>query len=116
MTPALTSSRRRSHTTNDHAHHAEHALAIEADDGAQASSPPSTNAASFASASLYPSSLSATATPGGNPSCTATTSVPSLTSRSVHVTVISPFNAGSFVSNSDTSTTVSSTTSRAKCP
>ena len=54
-----------------------------------------------------PISLSAIGTPGGIPSCTTTTLVPSPASTRVVVIVISPRSVGSEVSNSSTSTTCS---------
>src|SRR6476620_10170262 len=64
----------------------------------------STKPASLSSDIRHPVSLSAAESPGGRPSCTATSSVPPSTSRSVIVIVISPCIPGSVVSNSTTAT------------
>src|SRR5688572_23240311 len=93
---------RPAHVDHQHAH-----------DGTQLAS---TSAASFASASRQPASLSTVGTPGGSPSCTARISVPPSASASEIVIVISPRSAGSVVSNSTTSTTRSFATSFRKRP
>jgi PadR family transcriptional regulator PadR len=64
----------------------------------------STSAAGLSSAIRQPVSLSTGETLGGNPSCTAVSSVPPSESASEIVIVISPRIAGSVASNSSTST------------